>query len=77
MLEATFITTKQAAEILHCCESTVGQLRRKGFIRGTRFGRRFIYNQEEIEDFLMDNQGKDFHGFNDLSENEIKRRFNV
>ena len=61
------MTTKQVAEFLHCSTHQVGYLRKYGLLVGTRFGKYWLFEKDEIIDFVKRSKGKDYANFRDMS----------
>lgn len=71
-----FYTQDELANLLHCEVHRVIQFRQAGLLRGTRFGRRWIYRKNDVEAFVNESLGKDFTNFTDLSEEGLKKYCN-
>lgn len=48
------ITTTEAAEILHCDRETVMEYARAGDLAGHKFGREWIYIEQDVIDFMVE-----------------------
>ncbi len=69
------ITVKQVAEILHCSTHQVGYLRKYGLIVGTRFGKYWLFDRKEIEEFIRRSRGKDYYNFRDMTPEAAKTKY--
>lgn len=68
-------TTKEVSEYLHCSTHHVGDLRRAGFIIGTRYGKYWLYTEDTINKFIQKSQGVDLSNFNDLTKEGIENNY--
>ena len=71
--EIGFLTQSEVADLLHCEVHRIIQFRKAGLLKGTRYGRRWIYSRHDVEKFVADSSGKDFTNFTDLSEKGVKK----
>ena len=69
------MTTKEVSEYLHCSTHHVGDLRRAGFIIGTRYGKYWLYTEDTIEKFVENSQGVDLTNFNELSKDGLEKNY--
>ena len=77
MEDVKLLTTKEVAEILHCSTHQVLNLRKYGLIRGTRFAKYWMYSEEDINNFILNNLGKDFSHFKDLTPEAAQKKYSV
>ena len=66
-MEIKLMTTKEVAEKLHCSTHHIGNLRKHGLLKGTRFARNWLFDEEEVNRFIRVNEGKDFWNFKDMT----------
>lgn len=71
------LTTKEVANALGCSTHHVLHLRQHGVITGTRFGKRWMYSEEDINRFISRNNGKDFSNILSMSPTYIKKNYNI
>ena len=69
------ITTKEVAKLLRCSTHQIGYLRKYGLIVGTRFGKYWVFDRNEIEDFLERSKGKDYSNFRDMTPEAAKKKY--
>lgn len=69
------MTTKQVAEFLRCSSQQVGYLRKYGLIVGTRFGKYWLFERDEIIDFVKRSKGKDFANFRDMTPEAAQKKY--
>lgn len=63
----SMLTQREVANYLHCNEHHITTMRKHGLIIGTRYGKRWMYLEEDIKDFIHKTYGKDFNNFKDLT----------
>lgn len=71
--EIVFLTQSEVADLLHCEVHRIIQFRKAGLLKGTRYGRRWLYRRNDIEKFVDESIGMDFVNFTDLSERGVKK----
>ena len=71
------MTTKQVAEFLHCSTHQVGYLRKYGLLVGTRFGKYWLFEKEEIIDFVRRSKGKDYANFRDMTPEAARKKYGI
>ncbi|MBR4456742.1 MAG: helix-turn-helix domain-containing protein [Solobacterium sp.] len=71
------LTQSEVAEYLHCSEHHVTHLRQYGILKGTRYGKRWMYLAEDINKFVMANIGKDFQCFMDMTPESVCEEYSV
>lgn len=76
-MEVKLLTTKEVAEVLHCSTHQVAHLRQHGLIRGTRFAKYWMYSEDDINNFIKNNLGKDFWNFRDLTPEAAQKKYAV
>lgn len=52
-------STKEVADILHISTHRVTHLRKAGLLKGTRYGKCWVYMHEELLRFIKESEGKD------------------
>ncbi len=67
-MSISLLTTKEVADRLKCSTNHVLNLRKAGLLRGTRFAKRWMYAEEEVDAFISANLGKDLNNFMDLTD---------
>lgn len=58
-MEIRLYTTKQVAELLHISTHHVTHLRQAGLLKGTKYGKCWVYSHEELIRFMKASEGKD------------------
>ncbi len=71
------MTTKQVAEFLHCSTHQVGYLRKYGLLVGTRFGKYWLFEKDEIIDFVKRSKGKDYANFRDMTPEAARKKYGI
>ncbi len=71
------LTVKQVAEILHCSTHQVGYLRKYGLIVGTRFGKYWLFDKDDINDFIRRSRGKDYANFRDMTPEAAREKYGI
>ena len=71
----TLLTTKEVAAILHCSTHHVGDLRKYGLLRGTRFAKAWLFDKEDVYDFIENSLGKDYSNFKDMTPDAIRQKY--
>lgn len=74
-MEIKLLTTKEVAEKLHCSTHHVGYLRKYGLIRGTRFARNWMFDEEEVNRFIKSSTGKDFWNFRNMIPEAAQKKY--
>lgn len=69
------LTTKEVAAILRCSTHQVGYLRKYGLLVGTRFGKYWLFEKEEIYDFIRRSKGKDYANFRDMTPEAAREKY--
>lgn len=69
------MTTSEVAEYLHCSTHHVGDLRRAGFIVGTRYGKYWLYTEKTISHFIENSEGFDLSNFNEMSQIGLETKY--
>lgn len=68
-------TTQEVAKMLHCSTHQVSSLRKYGFIKGTRFGKNWLYDRKGIIRFISLCEGKDFFNFKNLTPEAARKKY--
>ena len=71
----SFLETKEVAQLLHCSTHYVTTLRKSGLLMGTRYGKRWLYYDSDIQDFLTVTHGKDLNNIKDLTPERVVKKF--
>ena len=69
------LTTKEVADILHCSTHQVGYLRKYGILVGTRFGKNWLYEKDDVINFIRQSKGKDYANFRDLTPEAAREKY--
>ena len=67
------LTQQEVASILHCEVHKVTALRRTGFLKGSRFGKRWVYREEDVTDFIDKSVGVDYSDLSKLSNKGLEK----
>ena len=67
-----FFTTAEVAQIMHCSTHYVTALRRKGFLKGTRVGRNWLYYRKDVEEMFDAIAGEDLSSLESFSSDFVK-----
>ena len=70
-----YLTTSEVAQLLHCSKHQVGYLRQYGLITGTRFGKYWLFDKDEIEEFMNRSKGKDYSNFRDMTPEAAQKKY--
>ena len=71
----SLMTQREVAEYLHCSEHHITALRKHGLLTGTRYGKRWLYLEDEINAFVLKTIGKDFNNFRDMTPESAAREY--
>lgn len=69
------MTTDEVAEYFHCSTHHVGDLRKAGFIIGTKYGKRWLYTENTIVTFIEKSEGADLSNFTGLSQSGLEKNY--
>lgn len=73
MSDIQLLTQQEVASILHCEVHKVTALRRTGFLKGSRFGKRWVYRSEDVTDFINKSVGIDYSDISKLTEKGLEK----
>ena len=71
----SMMTQKEVAEYLHCSEHHITAMRQHGLLTGTRYGKRWMYLEDDICNLVIKTVGKDFNNFRDMTPESATREF--
>ena len=71
--EMRLLTQQEVAAILHCEAHKVTALRRTGLLKGAKFGKRWVYREKDVMDFVEKSIGIDYSDLSKLSEKGIEK----
>ena len=69
------LTQEETAAMLHCSTHNVMRLRKRGILIGTRFGKRWVYREEDILAFIKSNIGKDLTNFRNMTPEAAQKMY--
>lgn len=71
----SFLETKDVARLLHCSTHHVTTLRKSSLLKGTRYGKRWLYSESDVQEFLALTRGKDLSNIKDMTPEGIRKEF--
>ena len=72
-LEKQSLTTQEVAGYLHCCEKRVNEFRKAGLLIGTKYGKSWTYEENEVKSFKEKFKGNDLSEITVLSDEGLKK----
>jgi len=73
----TRLTAEQVSQRLMCSVRQVGEYRKAGILPGTRFGKHWLYFEEDVENLISKNKGRDVSDYRKMDPENAKVIFGL
>ena len=77
MNNKTRLTAEQVSKRLLCSVRQVGEYRKAGILPGTRFGKHWLYFEEDVENLISKNKGRDVCDYRNMDPENAKIIFGL